>query len=155
VTVAAILCASAVLAAARERGRAEPAARARWTLLAVAIGVGVVALLGLLGNQALVRSGNALKQGNFAAAVAAADDARRWAPWSAQPWQQLASIRIVQGDRAGARAAYRKAVTKDPRDWELWLGLASVSTGAERGRAVARLAKLSPAAASGFSSGSP
>lgn len=155
VTVAAILCASAVLAAARRRARTPPATRARWTLLAVTIGVGVAALLGLLGNQALARSGNAMKQGNFAAAAAAAADARRWAPWSAQPWQQLASVRIVQGDRAGALAAYRKAVAKDPRDWELWLSFASVSTGAERARAVARLAALSPGAASAFSSGSP
>jgi RNA polymerase sigma-70 factor (ECF subfamily) len=49
-TVAVILCARAGLATARERGRTAPAARAPWTVLAVAIGVGVAALVGLLGN---------------------------------------------------------------------------------------------------------
>jgi O-Antigen ligase/Tetratricopeptide repeat len=155
VTVAAILCAGAVLAAARGRGRTGPATWTRWTLLVVALGVGTAALLGLLGNRALARSSDALRKGNVAAAAAAAEDARHWAPWSAQPWKQLASVRIAQGDRAGALTAYRKAVAKDPRDWELWLGLTSVSRGAERARALARLAVLDPGAASSSSTGSP
>ena len=84
-----------------------------------------------------------------------ARDARRWAPWSAQPWQQLAAVRLAQGKDAAARDAYRQAVVKDPRNWQLWLGLASVSSGAERARAVERLTPLNPAAAAVFKQGPP
>jgi hypothetical protein len=105
--------------------------------------------------QALTRSGDALKHGNIRTAVAAAADARRWAPWSSRPWQQLAANRIVQGDRQAALNVYRSAVAKDPRDWKLWLDLASVSNGRERARAPARLSALKPGAGAAPSSGSP
>jgi O-Antigen ligase len=149
VTIAAVVCAGAILVAARRQGTAVRQAPARWGLLAVAAVAGTLALFGLLGNRALTSSSNALGQGNFTAAVSAAKSARRWAPWSSQPWAQLALIRRLKGDRAGARVAYRQAVAKDPGNWQLWLGLLSVSTGAERAHALARLSVLSPAAAAG------
>jgi tetratricopeptide (TPR) repeat protein len=154
VTIAALVCAGAVLAAARGQGTAVRQASARWGLLAVAAVAGTLALFGLLGNRALTSSSNALGQGNFAAAVSAANSARRWAPWSSQPWAQLALIHRLQGDRAAARAAYEQAVAKDPSNWQLWLGLLSVSTGTERAQALDRLSALSPAAATGVR-GSP
>jgi len=83
--------------------------------------------------------------------VAAAKDARRWAPWSSQPWEQLAAVRRTQGDQAQERAAYRQAVRKDPRNWLLWLDLLSVSKGAERTHALAQLVELNPGAAKGAS----
>jgi tetratricopeptide (TPR) repeat protein len=147
VTIAAILCAGALLVAARREGAIAPRAPARWGLFATACVVGVAALFGLLGNRALARGVDAIHARNYDAAVGAADDARRWAPWSSAPWGQLAFIREFQNDLAGARAAYRQAVAKDPRNWELWLGLVSVSHGAERTHALARLAVLSPATA--------
>jgi O-antigen ligase len=155
VTAAALLCAGAVLAAHRGRARRISATPARWALVVIIAVVGVAATLGLLGNRALARSGAALRNGDFVTAAAAARDARRWAPWSAQPWQQLAAVRLAQGDVAAARDAYRKAVAKDPRDWQLWLGLASVSRGAERGHAVEQLTSLNPAAAAVFKQGPP
>jgi len=69
--------------------------------------------------------------------------------WSSAPWAQLAFIRKLQGDTGGERAAYEHAVVKDPSDWELWVGLASVSKGAEYRHALARLSVLSPGAAAG------
>jgi tetratricopeptide (TPR) repeat protein len=149
VTIAALVCAGAVLAAARRQEAAARQAPARWGLLAVVAVAGTLALFGLLGNRALVSSGDALGRGDLAGAVSAAESARRWAPWSSEPWAQLAAIRQAQGDRAAELAAYRQAVAKDPRNWQLWLGLVAVSRGAERAHALDRLARLSPAAAAG------
>jgi hypothetical protein len=151
VTITAVICAGAVLAAARPQTPTAGEKAARWGLLAVAAVAGPLALFGLLGNLALSRSGDALRHGNLPAAVAAAKDARRWAPWSSQPWEQLAAVRRTQGDQAQERAAYRQAVRKDPRNWLLWLDLLSVSKGAERTHALAQLVELNPGAAKGAS----
>lgn len=155
VTVTALLCAGAILAARRRNVPHARSAPVRWGLLALAIGAGALALFGLLGNRALARSGVDLQNGNLAAAAAAAADAARLAPWSGQPWQQLGEVRTAQGNRAGARAAYRKGVAKDPRNWQLWLGLASVSGGAARAQALARLDALDPDAAYALTAGPP
>jgi hypothetical protein len=149
VTIAAILCAGALLVAARRGSALAHQARARWGLFAIAAAAGVAALFGLLGNRALARSADSLHTRNYPAAVAAAKDARRWAPWSSAPWAQLALIRRIQGERGRERVAYERAVAEDPRNWQLWLGLVSVSHGAEYRHALARLSALSPAAATG------
>jgi cytochrome c-type biogenesis protein CcmH/NrfG len=73
------------------------------------------------------------------------------APWSSQPWAQLAAVRIARGDRGGAADAYRKALAKDPDDWQLWLGLAGQTRGAARAHAVEELERLHPGAAGGTS----
>jgi hypothetical protein len=147
VTIAALICAGALLAAARRREPLVRGTAVRLGLLAVVAVAGTTALLGLLGNRALGRTSDALRHGNVRAALSAAADARRWAPWSSQPYAALAAVRRAQGDRAGVREAYRQAVAKDPRDWELWLELLSVSHGAERAHALARLEQLNPGVA--------
>jgi hypothetical protein len=147
VTITMILCAGALLVAARRQGAVVPRAAARWGLLAIASVVGVAALLGLLGNRALARGLEAIHAKNYPAAVAAAEDARRWAPWSSAPWGQLALIREFQHDLAGSRAAYRTAVAKDPESWELWVALVGLSHGAARAHALAKLSVLNPGVA--------
>lgn len=149
VTIAAILCAGSLLVAARRQGAVAPRAPARWGLLAVASIAGVAALFGLLGNRALASSTDAVHSGNTKTAIAAAKDARRWAPWSSAPWAQLAFIHKIQGDRAAERAAYKQAVAKDPRDWELWLALLVVSHGSERAHALTQLRLANPGVAAG------
>ena len=149
VTIAALVCAGAVLAAARRQGSPVSAGAARIGLVLVVIAAGTLSLFGLLGNRALANTGDALRQGNVAAALSAAEDARRWAPWSSQPWLALAGVRRAQGDQPGELAAYRQAVAKDPRNWELWLDLVSISRGAERAHALAQLTRLNPGAAAG------
>jgi hypothetical protein len=144
VTIAALFCAGAALAAARNGRRPVASTRLRSALLSLVLAGGVLAFVGLLGNRALAQSGNDLRHGNYTAAAGAAVDARRWAPWSSQPWEQLAIVRLARGDRTGGRAAYRDAVAKDPHDWQLWLGLASVSRGAERAHSLAMLKALHP-----------
>jgi O-Antigen ligase len=144
VTIAMILCAGALLVAARRRGATAPRRTARAALLATVCVLGLAALFGLLGNRALARGVGAIHAKDYTAAVAATRDARRWAPWSSAPWAQLALIRQFQNDLPAARAAYRHAVAKDPNNWELWLALVSVSHGTERTHALARLSVLSP-----------
>ncbi len=149
VTLAAIFCAGAVLAAARtDRTPLGDPAR-RFGLVAVVLAAGLLGFYGLLGNRALAQSGSALAAGNLATAAADARNAHRYAPWSSQPWAELAVARIASGDLAGARVAYRHAVAQDPRDWQLWLGLLGVSHGAERSHALAVLSHLNPGAAAG------
>jgi cytochrome c-type biogenesis protein CcmH/NrfG len=151
VTLAALFCAGAVLAAARTTAIPETAPGRRFGLLAVVAAAGVLSFFGLLGNRALARGGEALHDGDYARAAEAAKDARRWAPWSSQPWAQLAAVRTARGDRPGAADAYRKALAKDPDDWQLWLGLAGQSRGAARAHAVEELERLHPGAAGGTS----
>ena len=132
-----------------ERGRATATGALGPARTAPSV-AGVAALFGLLGNRALARGNAAIHAGNLSAAAAAARDARRWAPWSSAPWAQLAFIRQIQGNTAaGERAAYKQAVAQDPHNWELWLGLLTVSHGAARAHALAALSDLNPAAAAG------
>jgi hypothetical protein len=144
VTIAMVLCAGALLVAARRQGAVAPGSATRWGLFATASVLGVAALLGLIGNRALARGVAAIHAKDNGAALAATEDARRWAPWSSAPWAQLALVREFQNNLAGSQAAYKKAVAKDPNNWELWLALASVSRGAERTHALVRLSVLSP-----------
>lgn len=149
VTIAAILCAGALLVAVRREGTVAPWPPARSGLLATASIAAVAAFFGLLGNRALASGSDALHAGRTKTAIAAAKDARRWAPWSSAPWGQLALIYKLRGDRAAARAAYEQAVRKDPRDWELWLQLVVISRGTERAHALGKLRMVNPGAASG------
>jgi hypothetical protein len=82
------------------------------------------AAVGLAGNAAIAR-------GDAAAA-------RRWAPWSAEPY------RIESRARGGDPALLRQALAKEPHDWSLWAALADATTGPERRRAAAKAARLNP-----------
>lgn len=152
VTIAAFLCAAAALAATRRAptaaGRSLPAA-----LAAGALAVGVVGTLALVGNRAFAQSGTATNHRDFVSALADARRARTFAPWSSQPWLQIGNIRLAQGRRAEAVAAYEKAARKDPTEWSIWLALAGASRGVERARAVAQLRMLAPSVASSFTAG--
>ena len=70
-----------------------------------------------------------LAESDWSKAEAEARKAARWAPWSSDPWQLLGQIELAQGDEVAARAAFQKAIDRDPNNWELWLALASSSDG--------------------------
>ena len=145
VTVAALVCAAALLAAAR--GEAPPA-----TLGRVPRGVGVagcaalaaVAVLAFGGNHALETARHALDEAQPRRAADAAHDARGWAPWSPEGWRLLGEAQLEQGRVAAARASFRRGLAKDDRDWELWLDLALAETGAARRNALEHASALNP-----------
>jgi hypothetical protein len=141
VTLVALLCGGAVLVAGRERGSRR---RRRLPPLVLGSLLGVAALAGLGGNLLLALSSKAATAGNWSAAASDARRAELWAPWSAQPWQQLGAVQLASGQRSQALASFRTAVRKDSGDWTLWVGLARAATGKERAAAFARAHALNP-----------
>ena len=141
VTLSALLCGGALLAAGRSDNRAG-----RWRGLPIVLGSVVIltSFVGLAGNLALAASGNAVSTGNWNRAASAARRAHFWAPWSATPWQRLGEAQLGLGDAKAARASYAKAIAKSPSDWRLWLEVANASTGHARAAAYAHVRRLDP-----------
>jgi hypothetical protein len=144
-TLAALFCGLALLAAARRDGKPKVLhPHVRWTALGgTAVLIGFV-LLGLLGNGAVSASSKSTDAGHYARAESQARRATHLAPWSAEPWRRLGEAQAVGGDLATARASFRKAIAKDRRDWTLWFELADASRGAERRAALAEASRLNP-----------
>jgi hypothetical protein len=145
VTLAALFCGLALLAAARRDAKPKVLhTRVRWTALGGTAALIGFVLLGLLGNGAVSASSKSTDSGHYARAESQARRATHLAPWSAEPWRRLGEAQAVSGDLADARASFRKAITKDRRDWTLWFELADASRGAERQRAFAEASRLNP-----------
>ena len=123
-----------------------PAAQARIAGAVLAVALTAVAVVGLAGSSANRLSEEALDSTppDYAKAEDEAKRAKRWAPWSSEPWQRLGEAQLGAGDPVAARASFRKAITKEPRDWQLWFRLAEASTGAEQRRALAEARRLNP-----------
>jgi tetratricopeptide (TPR) repeat protein len=145
VTLAALFCGLALLAAGRRDGKLKVLGpRVRWTALGGTAALIGFVLLGLLGNAAVSASSKSTDAGHYARAESQARRAMDFAPWSAEPWRRLGEAQGLAGDLAAARASFRKAITKDRRDWTLWFELADASRGAERQRALAEASRLNP-----------
>ena len=146
VMIAGLTCAG-VLLLANEAG-----ARRSWqlgvvprgSLLAVTVVLSVLAFVTLNANRSLGQASAALDRGDTAAAARDARRAARWTPWSSEALERRADAALQDGSLAKARALYRKAIAKDDGNWELWLGLALASNGAEHRAAVDRAAALNP-----------
>jgi hypothetical protein len=139
-----LLVGSALLLNARRGGEAAMQARGRALTLAAVLAGATVAFAGLVGEGALAASTDALNAGNTAKAVAEAERARRWEPWSYRPLAALAEARLRAGDRAGARAAFTEAVRMEPDQWALWFGVARASSGRPAAVALRRALRLNP-----------
>jgi predicted Zn-dependent protease len=100
--------------------------------------------VGLVGNDALSASARAIAKGDGVKAEAEARKAMRWTPWSVEPMKALAQAQLVEGDRAAAQATLRRAIAKDPRNWDFWYRLALVSDGPTFREAIAAAARLNP-----------
>lgn len=143
VSLAALLCGGAlVVAAAGERGR--PSAAIRGAGLALAVAAGAFAFVGLGANIHLASAASAAGDARWLDSERSARAALRWAPWSPQAWQRVAEAQIGRGRLAEGSASLRRAIAKDPRDWELWLELAEV---ADSRKALARAEALNPLSA--------
>lgn len=146
VTLTALLAATAIVVAARgEEGEPPPLApRVRMALVATTAVVSIVAFVALAGNVALSRSSDAAARGDWAASARHAKQAKRWLPWSAEPWRLLGEAQLVQRRDAEARASLRTAIRKDEGNWLLWFDLAAASHGAAARSALARARALNP-----------
>jgi tetratricopeptide (TPR) repeat protein len=134
-----------VLRPARSTPRV-PGAAVRIGGAALAIALAGVAFVGLVGSSASSASQEALESSppDYAEAKDQARKAKRWAPWSSEPWQRLGEAQLASGELALARASFRKAIAKEPRDWKLWFRLAEASSGPEQRRALAEALRLNP-----------
>jgi hypothetical protein len=144
VTLAALFCGVAVLLAARGAESAPLARSARVTGLVLSAAVIAVALVGFLGNRAVASSSDALDRAALHSAATDARSARRWEPWSAEPLRLLGEAQLQAGNVDQARASFRRGISKDGGDWELWLDLAEATGGAERQAALDHVALLDP-----------
>jgi tetratricopeptide (TPR) repeat protein len=144
-TLVALVCAAVLLAAARREERAfEPGVWVRGAAVAATIALVAVAFVTLTGNNAIAASDEAAEEERWADAEDEARTAKRWAPWSSEPWQRLGDAHLGQGEFAEAERDFREAIEKEPRDFELWLGLAQATDGAERAAALRRATALNP-----------
>lgn len=142
VTLVALFCGGAVLAAGRDS--VAPAGRYRLLPLVLGSVVALAALYGLVGNLYLSSSGNASGNGDVARAAAKAQSASSWAPWSADPYQSLGEAQMSLGQIAKARASFLTAISKDPLDYDLWLDLGEASSGHAQSAAFAQAHRLNP-----------
>jgi O-Antigen ligase len=145
VTMTALLCAAAMLASARRDELVlHLGTWARGAAVAATLVVAVVFFATLVGNTAIANSDAAVEDGNWSKAADEARKARRWAPWSSEPWQRLGEARLGQGAFADAEHDFREAIEREPRDFELWLDLARATDGPERAAALRRATELNP-----------
>lgn len=144
VTATALLAGGACLLAAERRRRGPLADAARMPLVACSVVLSVLAVVSLVGNQALHAGRDANRNKDRAAARDHARLAETLLPWSVEPLIVRGDAEAGLGDRAAALAAYRRAVSKDSENWVAWLRLAQVAQGTERGAAYARVRALNP-----------
>jgi hypothetical protein len=149
VTLAGLLCGAGLLIAARQSHRSPRLpSSTRWIGVAALVVAAGFAAVGLVGNTALSRSNAARQDGEWAKAARDARRAKTWMPWSPEPWVALGRAELGAGLAPDARASFRKAISMDRGDWELWYRLASASRGETRRRALREAARLFPRAES-------
>jgi hypothetical protein len=113
----------------------------RGVAVSATLALSTVAFIGLIGSHTLDSAAHSLGR-NDQGPLDKLNTAAIWAPWSSQPDELRAILWIRRGKLALARDAYRAAIEKDKQNWLLWNALASVSTGAERAKALERVAQL-------------
>ena len=123
-----------------------PGPRTRFAGAAALVVLAGIAFVGLVGSSASSASEEAVEASppDYAEAEAQARKARRWAPWSSEPWQRLGEAQLAAGELAAARTSFRKAIAKEPSDWELWFRLAEASSGRAQRTALAEARRLNP-----------
>jgi tetratricopeptide (TPR) repeat protein len=141
VTLSALFCAAVLLASQRA---ALLTGRARVTALALAVPVLAIALVMHVGNRATAASIAAIDRGDPDRALAQAQRAIDWAPWSDEPWQLRGEAELQREDDAAARKSLARALELNPDSWSTWLDLAVASRGAKRAQALAQVKRLNP-----------
>jgi hypothetical protein len=99
-----------------------------------------------VGNGATADANDLLDRGDAVAARQAAEQARRFRPWAAEPWELIGEAELALGRAGDARTHLRRALREDPDAWSAWVSLAAASSGRERTLAIARARSLNPLA---------
>lgn len=90
-----------------------------------------------------------IRSRQYREAQAAVERALKLAPDSAAPWYHQGSVAHVQGDRAGAKAGYDKALARDPAHVEALIARAGLAFDAgnlaDAAKDVAELRRIAPA----------
>lgn len=145
VSLCGLACAGSALIAARRADRPLAiGSRARVVGMAALLLTSAFAFVAMIGNRALGEADRASDRADPVAVTRHARTAASWAPWSSEPIRLQAGAALERGAVMQARRLYRKAIAKDPRNWELWLNLALASEGRARRDALARAAQLNP-----------
>jgi hypothetical protein len=144
VTLAGLMCGAAILLMARRSAPSLLGARLRWTLAGLGVVTALVCTTATIGNTELSRSAADRDRGAWAPAVQAARRAHVLMPWSPAPWQALGQAQLAAGLVPDARLSFRKAISIDHGDWNLWYELSRVASGRERSLALRRVAELFP-----------
>lgn len=144
VTLAAFLAGCVGLLRAERGSVRELGPRARLLLAATGVALSVLAVVSLVGNQALLAGQAAVARNDWVDARDHARLAESLVPWSFEPEIVLGDAAAGLGDREAALRSYRDAVDDDPRNWSAWLRLAQVARGEERRAAYARVHDLNP-----------
>jgi tetratricopeptide (TPR) repeat protein len=118
--------------------------KGRVAILALAAPVLAVALIAHVGNRATAASIAANERGDPDRALAQAERAIDWTPWSDEPWQLRAEAELLLEDDAAARKSLKRALDLNPESWSTWLDLAVASRGAGRRQALAQVKRLNP-----------
>jgi len=144
VAVAALLCAACLLGGAKNAPGILISDRVRWTL-AVATGVLVLcSAVAVQGNRLTANASSDIGRGHYPSAIADANSARAWLPWSYEPDSWAGEAELQAGNPSAAARSFRRAVRFDDRNWRLWFNLARVTTGAEQRRAITKVRLLYP-----------
>jgi len=145
VMLAAIAAAVALLVYARGDGEAgRLPALVRYGMLGAVAAVAAFAVIAYAGNAYLAAGRAAYERSDFELAAAKARTAHRLAPWASEPWNRLGEAQLGIGDTAAATASFRRALAKDPGNWDVWFNLAIATEGAEREQALAEAKRLNP-----------
>ena len=146
VTLCTVLLGVVLVRLAGSGASAELRGLARAAILAAAAALAVVATIAHAGNSASEDAHEALDRGDAVAARRAAERARRFMPWSAEPWRLLGEAELAAGRLPLARDRLRRAAAEDPRSRDTWLALAFATQGDERARALQQVRALDPLA---------
>ncbi len=144
VTLAALLVAVGIVAAARSGEPRPLGSLARGGAVGAAVALCALSFVVLFGNLELSRAQNAAAHRNWAKAASDASSASDWAPWSSDALQTLAQAQGKLGRGAAQRATLRDAVRKDPHDSDLWYDLSAATSGRVSDAAFARAVRLNP-----------
>jgi O-Antigen ligase len=124
-----------------DRPRSRAGALVTATLLAT---VGTVFVLAAIGAEHLEAAQHDINAGRWNAAGSEAGVARRWMPWSYEPWLVKGYAALGSGEKASARHDFRRGLAVDSAEWTLEFGLVQASDGHLQAQSLAAAEALNP-----------